>query len=298
MAEYNYLPPGQYTFRVVACNNDEVWSPNGAALPFVVLPYFWQTAWFRGLEIGTGASALTAGILWVGRRRLRRELERSERQRVVERERARIARDMHDELGASLTRISLLSESVRDELAAEPNAASEDAAEAYRTAREAIRAMDEIVWAVNPAHDTLDSLVGYLGRYAERYFATAGVDCRLDVPLQVPRWTLGAEVRHNVFLAFKEGLHNIVKHARASEVRITVTIGPSGFVVEVADNGRGFSGMSGPTAPSPSADLTRPAGGNGLMNMRQRMEEIGGTCAWDTAPGHGTRLKLSFGNLS
>ena len=89
----------------------------------------------------------------------------------------------------------------------------------YRTARELTRAMDEIVWAVNPKHDTLDSLVTYLGRFAQTFLSAPEIRCRLDVPLSVPAWALTAEIRHHVFLAFKEALNNVVKHARASEVR-------------------------------------------------------------------------------
>src|SRR5207249_3812551 len=102
-----------------ACNNDDVWNEDGASLAFTVLPFFWQTLGFRTASTAGGAGVLAVGVLWAGRRRLRRALEASERQRAVERERARIARDMHDELGASLTRISLLSQTVRDEITGE-----------------------------------------------------------------------------------------------------------------------------------------------------------------------------------
>jgi signal transduction histidine kinase/ligand-binding sensor domain-containing protein len=291
-AEYQYLPPAQYTFHVIACNNDGVWNRGGASLAFTVLPFFWQTFGFRLGSVTGGAAALATGVFWASRRRLRRQLEISERQHAVERERGRIARDMHDELGASLTRISLLSESVLSETSAQPQVAA-DADQIHSTAREVIRSMDEIVWAVNPAYDTLDSLVAYLGRYAERYLDAVGIRCRLDVPMQVPRLALNAEVRHNVFLAFKEALHNVVKHAHATEVRISIELGMAGFVVLVVDDGSGFD-LNGAEQPrSASLDDTRLASGNGLVNMRKRMQEIGGTCEWDTAPGRGTRLKLA-----
>jgi signal transduction histidine kinase len=207
-------------------------------------------------------------------------------QRALERERIRIARDIHDELGASLTRISLLSEPVRGEISSQPRLMTDsDADDIYSTVREAIRSMDEIVWAVNPAYDTLDSLVAYLGRYAERYLGTVGISCRLDVPLEVPRQALSTEIRHNVFLAFKEALHNVVKHARASEVRVSVALELNGFMVVVADNGCGFDrNIAGaPRAISPGPD--RVSSGNGVANMCKRMEEIGGACALETNPG-------------
>ena len=217
LVNYSYIPPGDYTFRVTACNNDGVWSEPGAAVHFTVLPQFWQTWWFRALS-GLGAAGLiTAVVLLVTRRRMREKLERLEQQRAIERERTRIARDIHDDLGASLTRITMLSQSARAEL--EPSAAASDLDRIFDTARELTRAMDEIVWAVNPQHDTLDSLATYLGRFAQGFLASAHVSCRLDVPMQLPTWPVTAETRHNLFLAFKESLNNAVKHSQTTEVR-------------------------------------------------------------------------------
>jgi signal transduction histidine kinase len=282
---YSYLPPGNYKFRVTACNNDGVWNNDGAALAFVVEPQFWQTWWFRGLAT-VGAAGLIAGIVqYDTRRRLRQKLQRVEHQRAVERERARIAKDIHDDLGASLTRITMLSQTVRSELDHAPQAAA-DVDRIYGTARELTRAMDEIVWAVNPKHDTLDSLATYLGRFAQDFLSAAQIRCRLDVPVQLPPWPLTAEVRHNLFLAFKEALNNAVKHARASEVRVCLNIETAGFALMVEDKGRGFS----PGTLDADRDAARLASGNGLSNMRQRLAEIGGQCQIENAPGQGTKV--------
>ena len=183
-----------------------------------------------------------------------------ERQRALERERARIARDIHDDLGASLTRITLLSQSVRSELESEHRAGA-DVDQIYSTARELTRSMDEIVWAVNPQHDTLDSLVTYLGRFAQHFLSAAGIRCRLDVPLDLPALALTAEIRHNVFLAFKEALHNVVKHAQATEVRLSLELRPEGFMLVIADNGRGFTWHPGqdPATEPPTASGWRAA---------------------------------------
>jgi signal transduction histidine kinase len=290
-AQYSYLPPGDYAFHVMACNNDEVWNENGAALAFTVLPWFWQTWLFRLAAVATGAGLVGGSALWIGRRRVRARLAQLERQQAVERERARIARDIHDDLGASLTRITLLSQTVRAELEGQQQAAA-DLDQIYGTARELTRAMDEIVWAVNPRHDSLDSLVTYLGRFAQNFLSAAGLRCRLDVPLHLPAWPLTAEIRHNAFLAFKEALHNAVKHARASEVRISLELSSEGFVLIVGDNGCGFELNGFKDGTALSERITRLGGGNGLVNMRKRLEEIGGRCDWDTAPGEGTRVKL------
>lgn len=291
IAEYNSLRAGDYIFKVIACNNDDLWNQAGASFAFTVRPFFWQTLWFRTAFIMAIAGLMTAGVFWVSRRRLRRALELSERQHAVERERIRIARDMHDELGASLTRITLLSQSMRGDNPGQPEVAA-DAQHIYTTARELTRAMDEIVWAVNPTHDTVDSLVAYLGRYAEQYLNAAGIRCHLDVPLHVPPWVLNAEARHNIFLAFKEALHNIVKHSHASETRVSVELGQAGFVLLIKDNGRGFAQNQSELISSGRSE--RVSSGNGLMNMRKRMETIGGTFDWETSPGSGTCIKLSI----
>jgi ligand-binding sensor domain-containing protein/signal transduction histidine kinase len=290
-AEYSYLAPGIYTFRVAACNNDGVWNESGAALTFEVLPHFWQTWWFRMLAVLAGMSAVAATVIGVMRLRVRRKLAVLERQRALERERARIARDIHDDLGASLTHITLLSQSARGEMA-EGHAAVPDLDQIYHTARELTRAMDEIVWAVNPKHDTLDSLIAYLGRFGQNLLSGTGLRCRLDVPVSVPPLTLTSEIRHNVFLTCKEALHNIVKHARATEVRITIEVVPNAFVVVIADNGRGFEPARFSTG-SAASDGVRAAPGNGLENMRRRMAEAGGRCEWDAAPQEGTRVRLT-----
>jgi ligand-binding sensor domain-containing protein/signal transduction histidine kinase len=291
VAEYSYLPPAVYRFQVTACNNDELWNETGASLGFVVLPFVWQTLWFQIFSVAAGVGLVGAGALWASRLRVRRKLEQLERQRALERERARIARDIHDDLGASLTRITMLSQSVRSEVEALPETAA-DADQIYGTARELTRALDEIVWAVNPRHDTLDSLVTYLGRFAQQFLGAAGIRCRLDVPVNLPAGALTSEVRHNVFLAFKEALHNVLQHARATEVRVSLELEPGEFKLTIADNGCGFDPGLAKFNSGPRLEGTRLSVGNGVYNMRKRLEEIGGRCEWETAPGEGTRVKL------
>ncbi len=285
LVNYSYIPPGSYTFRVIACNNDGVWSEPGAAVHFTVLPQFWQTWWFRALSGLGAAGLLTAVVLFITRRRMREKLERLEQQRAIERERTRIARDIHDDLGASLTRITMLSQSARAEL--EPSAVASDLDRIFDTARELTRAMDEIVWAVNPKHDTLDSLATYLGRFAQGFLAAAHVSCRLDVPMQLPGWPVTAETRHNLFLAFKESLNNAVKHSQTTEVRVSLEMTEAGFRLLVDDGGCGFSTNG---SLKEAMGTLRPGPGNGLLNMRQRLSEIGGLCEILSSPGNGTKI--------
>ena len=286
---YNYIPPGEYTFQVIACNSDGFWNDSGASLDFAVRPFFWQTLWFRLTALSVLIAASSGAVWFDTRRRMRRKLERLERQRDIERERARIARDIHDDLGAHLTRITMISATVLEDIR-RPEKAAVGINQIYDAANEMTRSMDEIVWAVNPRHDTLESLASYLEKFAQDLLATAGIRCRLDMPVHFPEWGLTSEVRHNLFLAFKEALHNVVKHAAASEVSIRLVVGEAFFELEVEDNGAGFSPVK--NALNFYENQNRRSSGNGLENMVRRLTAIGGTCEIHSQPGSGT--KVSF----
>jgi signal transduction histidine kinase/ligand-binding sensor domain-containing protein len=284
---YSYLPPGKFAFRVIACNSDGLWNDTGDAVAIVVLPYLWQTWWFKA-ALTVAACALVGGIVFLeSRLRMKRKLERITRERELERERARIAQDIHDDLGASLTRIGMLSESAVGDLH-KPQRTAASLNLINETTRELTRAMDEIVWAVNPRHDTLESLTNYISRFAQDFLSTAQIRCRLAMPLQVPEVSVRSEVRHNLFLAFKEVLHNVVKHSEANEVRITLQFVPGGFHLVVADNGAGFD----PKRLNGTSEKNRHAPGNGLRNIRSRLAQIGGHSNIQSAPGEGTRVEF------
>jgi len=123
-----------------------------------------------------------------------------------------------------------------------PAEVEEHAQQITQTARETTKALDEIVWAINPSNDTLEGLVNYSGKYAQEYFALAGLRYRVDIPNQLPDVILAPDVRHNVFLAFKESVNNVVKHAQATEVHIHLRLDQSSFAFEIEDNGRGPAG--------------------------------------------------------
>jgi len=284
-AHYSYLPPGTYRFRVAASHGDGRWSRAEAAVPFVVLPHVYET---RPFQIATGLAALVlvAGtVRFVSTRRLRRKVERLELQRAIERDRDRIARDIHDDLGAGLTQITLLSELARRE---SPDEVAGHLGQISDTARELTRTMDEIVWAVNPRHDSLDGLITYICQFAQEYLTLAGIQCRLDVPAQLPPHPLRSDVRHNLFLAVKEALHNIVKHAQARSVWLRLVERDGGFELAVEDDGRGFT----PGAEATAGQADRAAPGRGLGNLHERLATIGGRCTIDSQPGGGTRVRL------
>ena len=222
------------------------------------------------------------------RRRMRRRLELVERQRDIERERTRIARDIHDDLGSHLTRISMISESARADSGNRVRTI-QGLEQIYGIAHELTQSMDEIVWAVSPRHDTLESLAAYLEKFAQDWLAAAGIRCRIDMPMQFPEWHLTSEIRHNLFLACKEALHNVVKHSGTSEVYIRLVITEKTFRLSIEDNGCGFS----PEIHLHSQAESGPSHGYGLENMVRRLSAIGGNCDIQSQPGKGTKITFT-----
>jgi signal transduction histidine kinase len=277
VAYYTNLQPGHYNFRVKACNNHGVWNQAGASFAFYLAPHFYQTWPFYVLcgtftvLTGYGLHRLRLGVV--------RKIERLEKQHALEKERARIANEMHDDLGSSLTQIALLSELANRDLE-RTDQAGEHIRKITGTTREVFRAMDEIVWAVNPKHDTLSSLIGYLSKFAQDYLRPADIRCRLDLPEQLPPHPLATDERHNLFLAVKEALNNVVKHSAASEVWLRVDVSGSTCLITIEDNGRGFV-----------VESARPDG-NGLGSMRERLAAIDGEFRVESQPGQGTKLQL------
>jgi signal transduction histidine kinase len=258
IAYYSEVPPGHYQFRVIACNEDGVWNNSGSVLEITVQPQFWQTGWFRAVVILCFWGIVVAAVRFVSTQKLQHQL-------ALEKERSRIARDLHDQLGANLTQVALLGEMAEADKGS-PEEIQAHAQQISQTARETTRSLDEIVWAVNPSNDTLDGLVSYICKYAQEYLALAGLRCRADMPTQLPAIAFPPEARHNIFLAFKEAVNNVVKHAQASEVWIRLRLQPGHFTLEIEDDGRGLGNPDTITAQSR----------DGLRNMRKRMEDIHG----------------------
>jgi signal transduction histidine kinase/ligand-binding sensor domain-containing protein len=288
IASYNAVPPGDYRFRVMACNSDGVWSETEAALTLLLPAPLWQTRWFRLTALSLVLVLVAGTVFWVMQIRHRRQLRALEQQRALERERTRIARDIHDDLGASLTRIMMLSQSALDK-AAPVHSPNGEVNRIYATARAMTNAMDEIVWAINPRHDSLESVAAYFADFVEEFLSPAGLKFRLEIPLVLPPWTVTAETRHNLFLAFKEALNNALKHSRASEVVVTLAVREHGFILAVEDNGCGFAEALPVLQEQDSGQNGR---GNGLTNMRRRLEEIGGRCSIESLPGQGTGVRF------
>ncbi|MFA6546380.1 MAG: two-component regulator propeller domain-containing protein [Limisphaerales bacterium] len=272
------LPPGRHTLRVQASNNDGEWSADGATLALLVQPHWWQTLWLRSLA--SALLALLAAWAWraAATRKLRRQLAHLEREQAVERERARIARDLHDDVGARLTQLSYLSElGLRDTPL--PDATEKKLRQVSECVHDAVRAMDQIVWEVNPGNDSLERLLEFMARHAREYLTPLDIRCRHELPAELPALKVSPEARHQLFLAFKEALQNIVKHARATEVNFTAAVRGEVLELNLRDNGQGG-------AP------TTEAGADGLPNMKLRLEQLRGECRFESQPGSGARVEF------
>ena len=280
--QFPRLSPDEYRFEVTASNEDGVWNPVGAILAIVVEPPFWRTWWFLGGTTAFLLGALGGLVYFVSTQQLQRQLERLQQQQALEKERSRIARDLHDQLGASLTQVALLGELAESDKD-EPAEVEAHARQISQTARDTTRVLDEIVWAVNPSNDTLDGLITYLCKNAQEYLGVAGLRYRQEIPPQLPALPLPPEVRHNVFLAAKEAVTNIVRHAQASEARMRLHLTAHTFTLEIEDNGRGPAGRETKAAQ----------GRNGLRNMSKRMEDIGGQFDIATGSDGGTLVRLA-----
>jgi len=283
---YNNLNPGKYRFVVLASNNDGVWNETGAIVQFILRPHFWQTWWFYAGCVVSSVGVIVVMVRNVTRRKMQRKLALLEQQNAVERERARIARDMHDELGAKLTHISFQGATATRNLG-NPAMAQKQIEKMARTARELVSSLDEIVWAVDPGNDSLENLASYIYRFASEFFDNTPVRCQFSMPTQLPPARIATDIRHNLFLAVKEILNNTLKHAQASRIELTITATGGLLTVMMADDGQGM--VISDSAESDPLKRT----GHGLTNIRQRLDTIGGTVKIETNPGAGTKVCLT-----
>jgi signal transduction histidine kinase/ligand-binding sensor domain-containing protein len=277
---YPRLPAGHYEFRVAACNEAGIWEPTGTTLMFAVRPFVWNTWWFRvgvGSLLIAGASAV---VRYVSQRRLRAQVRLMQQQASLDRERARIARDMHDTLGASLTQINLLGELASREATARPQV-TEYVKKMTTSSHALVQQLDEIVWAVDPENDTLDDLATYISQFATEFLADSPIRLRMKIPAIPPQLRLTTDVRHNLFLAVREALNNVVRHSAATETTITIEVEGDALIIVIEDNGQGFN-------------VTGATSRHGLVNLKQRLAELGGTCRIESAPGRGTKVTLKW----
>jgi signal transduction histidine kinase len=272
---YGHLNAGAYTLWSEELDATGRPFATASQLEFIVLEPYWKSIWFW-----IGTSAATGLLLWLGCRaiiqwRIRQHLAKVEQERMLEHERLRIARDLHDDLGARLTHISLMSGLAEND---PQSAASRESFQRISgMARELVAALYQTVWTVNPEHDNLEALVNYLCQLTQNLAESARIRCRIhscEVPDQRP---VTSEVRHNITLAVKEALNNAVKHAGATEICVRIEFNDPRLSIAITDNGHGF-------------DATQAPQGNGLKNMQRRMESVGGSVTIQSTPEGGTAV--------
>jgi signal transduction histidine kinase/streptogramin lyase len=280
------LPPGDYTLHVKARFLSGFYPDQTGSYAFRIRPPWWQTTWFSALI----ALMLAAGIGWGIRsytlRRLAAQRVVLEHQQAIEKERTRIATDMHDDLGAGLSRIKFLSDTIGIKQQRQ-QPIDEEVSGIRDYSKEMMDKMGEIVWALNQKNDLLSDLLSYTRSYAAAYLVQAGIGSNIEAPEEFPFRFVSGEFRRNVYLAVKEALHNVVKHSQAQEVYIRMEVislspsTPTELVIVLQDDGIGFD-----------RTVIRPYA-NGLQNIERRIGELGGILVIESNPGSGTKLTLS-----
>lgn len=280
---YPGLPPGHYWFRVAAAKaNGDLTGEEVSLAIEVVAPLYRQWGFWVVIVALIGGTAA-----WLGRilalRKTNRQIAEFARRQEIENERSRIARDLHDDIGAGLTEIAMQSDWLRRELASGITDDTRRRAERVcQSATDLTRSVDEIVWAVTPENDTLERFANYLVHSTEQFLEPAGLKLRLDFPGDFPERVLSGKARHHLYLATREALNNVLKHAHAGTVRLSLKVDEKQLLLVVADDGCGF-------AP---ANVVLDGTREGLNNMNKRLADIGGDCQIIAHPGGGTRVEF------
>ena len=263
---YGAIAPGKYLFTVQALNSDGGTSPVPATVEFQVLPPLWGRAWFQGLLLAVAI----AGIVWVQRVRTARLLE-------IERVRTRIATDLHDDIGTSLSQIAILSE-VAHQRAGGTNS-GEPIERIGELSREMLDSISDIVWAIQPHKDHLSDLRQRMRRFAADVLSARNVEMLWSIDDSGRDIELNTELRQQVYLIFKESVKNVAQHSKATEARIDLRVAEGHLILEVSDNGCGVECQDQPD-------------GNGLRSMKMRAARLGGHLDVHSAAGRGTTVLL------
>jgi signal transduction histidine kinase len=285
---YAAIPPGRRRFEVRRLRGDAVDDSPTAAIEITIPTPVWQTPWFLAAAAACVAGLAAAGGMAVSRMRARWRIAQLEREQERQRDRARIARDIHDSLGAGLAQMAMLSDVMRSGARAGPPTGGagppqldEALEEIFRGAQSLTRAVDEIVWAVNPANDTLQRLFTFLAHDVEETARSGNLALTIRVDDDGPDAALSSTARHHLSMLVREAATNVLKHARATSLDVALEHQGDAIRIVIADDGIGFD------TAVPAAD-----GHDGLANMRARVDELGGSLAIDSGPGRGTRVAV------
>lgn len=278
--EVPYAVPASGHYRMTTMRVDQLGNTVDAprTLSIVVHPPVWQQPWFWVAGCGIAGIGLLALYRVSARKRLREHARQLEQERTLQNERLRISRDLHDDLGARATHISLLS-AAAEERAISLEAAREKFAQISTLSRQLIFHLYQTVWAVNPENDHLDALANHLCQLATKQRDCAQVRCRMEISTLPGELQVESQIRHHVSMAFSEAMHNAIKHGKATEITTVIRMEKGGLVIAVRDDGAGF-------------DPAHATEGNGLRNMRQRIEGIGGEMSVESRADRGTEVRF------
>ena len=276
--EYKALPPGHYRFHVEGVNVMGIPTGIETSLAVRVPQPYWKTVWFWSIVFLVSAGMVMVAGRYIILRRVRLEILRMEKQQLLERERLRIAHDIHDDLGARVTQISLVS-GMACVNPIDLERARMDFDQISEMSRDLVAALYETVWAVNPENDNLNELGNYLFQMVNKFCERTQCRCRFHVDFLPSEIVVSSQIRHNICLAVKEAVHNVIKHANASEVTVRITFKNDVLILLIQDNGSGFQ-------------IADKCTGSGLANLRRRLKDIGGICDIESQMGIGTTIQM------
>jgi len=277
---YNNLPHGDYIFKVKAENGSGVWNEKAYSLTVIIAPPFWKTWWFYLLVTAIAIAAIILTTKNITSHKLKKEIEKLEQQKALEEERLRISQEMHDDIGAGLTQISLISEAAKTQTNS-GNEIHSELDDISFTSRQLVDNISEIIWALNPNHNSLDTLLAHLREQLNKLLEYTSLNYEIHFPAAVPSIELDDKQRRNILLVTKEIVHNAVKHSNAARLTITATLDNNLLSFIITDDGNGF-------------DNTAPYHGNGLKNINNRIKELKGNVTVKTEKEKGTIFMYSF----
>jgi signal transduction histidine kinase/ligand-binding sensor domain-containing protein len=281
-AMYNIanLSAGDFTLKVTVFYPGGIYPSNTITYQFTIRQPFWKQWWFIVLAIATAALILFSITRAYFVRKMEQQKAAAEKQQALEKERNRISRDIHDDLGSGLTKIAILSEVAKQQIT-NPDKVKEQLNNISSSSRELVDNLQDIIWVLNPQNDTLDSFAAYIREYALKFFEPLSVEVTFQYPAEFSTVKLGEEKRRNIFLTVKESFNNIAKHAWCNKLEIIITEAPEKVTIQIEDDGKGFN------------ELQVRLFANGLKNMQNRIEQIGGQYTITSNPGKGTITTIS-----
>lgn len=270
------LPPGKYVFELYAGNSFSKDATPLKRIFITIRPPFWKTNLFIVLAIAFLAVIIIMITRWLTRMKLKRLIEELERKRALDEERLRISREMHDDIGAGLTQITMMSEAAKSKPQNE-----QQLDKIANTSRKLVSDMSEIIWSMSPEQNTLDQLLAYLREQLRQLLEYSGIEYKIDFPENGSNVLLNNAQKRNLLLVAKEIVHNAVKHSKAKHLFIVGEQKKSLLQFTITDDGCGF-------------EINKPSHGNGLRNIKRRIEELGGALKVESVPEKGSRFSYQI----